>query len=1657
MNKKSLRNNNPLRFFWRGLALVAVMMMASLSAVAQTTYQYYCLHVNNKGYMKQYKGIIGNENSFRYDNIHADNGSSIWVYSSDGYLQQEMYYLNVLNNQTLVLSTTPVTQWDLVDDGDKKRFQMHNSTKILGLDGNDKVVLSDSPTKKYAACTLTLTENNNKWDGPNGVSWTVQSPQLVTYLRVYYMRNITVVIDKNDAGSLGVKVVDKKDSRSHCSLTYDTSQSDPSGKGTKWDINTATGVIYNLTSSQQTATAAYTLVPFDPLVNHPDATTANVTIKITAKALSPNNTKKYLLFSTQDNNYRFPKESSSLSEGDLLPVNGKQNNLTESVNGDIAYDVETDSEGFYLFKNVTTGRYFYYDADDYSVSDYGAVKIGSTTPGADTRYKFRLYSGAGKREPFGNCLYIIPYDKQFAVWKSDGVLSELFFALYMNTQKSTKIASIYKASDNAKWKIYAYEWEYRLWDDYSIVGDESLYATGNYPYTASTWFSRNIKESPKNTDYCLLPGSKTHDGINYTWGLTELTSFISTSDVLASGVSTLTASVNSLPPGTRSGTLTVTANITTPVNKSNSKTLTVTLYNLNPTFEEISSLSEIDDSDGLYKLANNITYSSTNHPGVTTFRGTLDGGGFTINGLTEPLFTTISGGTVRNLNFSNVNIGSGTNVGAVCSEANGMARIYNVGVLGGSIGGSDFVGSLVGILDGSARVINCFSFANITGGSTKAGIVGKNNYASKSGDIKTMVMNCMFYGDIEYTSNTNIFPIYGGLTISNDNNNKLNNYNYYLYEASYSKNRKIPNENYNCALSAEERFLVQFEFYRNLLNSTRDIAAWYATGSTDDAHTKMLKWVLDKSIAPYPILKVQGTYPSVVNYDPVNTFDAGTGQMVARTSVTAQNKGKNLGTLTVNISIGSGYPTNAAIKPGKSTITLQRTDKDFDDYNFNYDKVQLPYYNEVGTMNCTGNKVVTGWKITGMTGGTQGTYTAADQWGGYNFADRSTYAKDLCSVSGRVFSQGAYFDVPTGVTAINIEPYWGKAAYLSDPKYDKYGYAAGDVDDFGERYANNTNYTINGSSQKVYTSIGDAVGALTGVSSPTVYDYAVVLVGNYHKGGDDELSGGSTPFSVMSIDLNEDNEPDYSLIYRSGKQKPFCPIRFDFINVPGMAMAHKTASDANMGIPGNTKMKGWFEITNTALIHYAQFEYDSENKNGSYPLILLGGVIEQFVSTNGQENTVNSTIYIHVGSNVWFKLFNNGCHMDKKTTKTPHIPISATGGQYDEFYLSGYFQPNAPYYTDDAECYIDGGYFGDVAGAGQEKIDGNVTWYVNHAYIENYYGGGINENKSISGNITDTIVNSYIGIYCGGPKFGNMEANKNVTTYAENTTFGTYYGAGNGGTAFVRQIWSPGSNGGHNQYQSVNYPWNDWLCDQTDGHEGYVRGKYVTDVGYAADYEAEHFEGSSTYTVARLYIHYASLSLAKTNGVLSKLESCTVEHNFYGGGKLGAVDGNAVSELNNCTVYGNVFGAGYSAAVPKVNVYPAVSKNGSTYTNCYDPEPKYNVNTGQFEKGVRPDPVEYTWSSAGSTSAPFTDNGDSHEIYTDKNLGDLGKVLGNVELTLKGNTTVAGNVFGGGEMSGVQDNTTVKLQDNTHVTGNVYGGGDEGPVGGNSKVLIKDN
>ena len=1141
--------------------------------------------------------------------------------------------------------------------------------------------------------------------------------------------------------------------------------------------------------------------------------------------------------------------------------------------------------------------------------------------------------------------------------------------------------------------------------------------------------------------------------------------------------------------------------------------------------KEIHSYADITEMNGHYLLAEDFTFDS-NFESLENFTGIIDGQLHTIRGtLTKPIIISANGAVIKNVILENVDISTETNAGAICNEAKGFTRIYNCGVLDGSISGSAYVGGLVGLLDGTSRVINCYSYADITGGTDVGGIVGYNNQTTTAASINTMVMNCMFYGDI--TDGSTISPVYGGIIIKNLNSGGLNNFNYYAYDEL--KTKKITEGKYNCALAMEEKYLKRIEFYRLLLNSNKKLAAYYVSTTPDD----MAKWVLetaDKSIAdpkPYPVLKAQGYYPSIINIDAENanllTLENG------RPKEEDRNIGGKLGTLSVTIKAPGDWtnaPSNAKLLDENGneittsrTITLDRTDKDEARFNFNYDKVQLPYYNDYGTKNYTGNKVVTGWKITDITEVSGDPYTSSNynyekvyssepsyfDYPNYNFADRKSSNKDLYSVSGRVFSQGAYFDVPYGVSSITIEPYWGNAAYVSDEYLDvvcKQGTTSGRNNYISQsvtqldKHFSNGKITIDGSVQTVYTSISGALGTGTPLTGSTVYDNAIVLVGNLHQIG--VPSGGDKAFTIMSVDLDKDNEPDNSLIFCSNDRNTLCPLRFDFLNIPGMAQAQKPNGTGILLNAAIFRTKGWFEITNTAMIYFTQYEYEntgvSNNQNmitkTNAPLILLGGYIDQFVSAQSAP-LKGKTIYIHVGGNVLINSFGLGTHSDGSGV-TQHVPVSVTGGDFNGFYLTGTYNQNAESVDDNAECYISGGRFGELAGAAQEQIgstgsvsNGNIKWQIYEADITDFFGGGINDAKPVQGNITTDIFNSHATTFCGGPKFGNMASGKKVTTTAEGCVFDKYFGAGYGGNSYSRKKY----------YDNTDYA-SKWstLNGYYYGTNG-DRGKYYDGIstncpnnanygkrgpGVATDFDYEFFVWTSGATGVRFFVKFASFSLAQCNDVKSTLTGCTIKNNFYGGGQLGKVVGSVTSELNNCIVKGNVFGAGYSAAKP-----PILVRDQALTTN-----PSINSSSGMFEPGVPASPTandltgttEFEWKQV----AAFAGNGkkDIEEaegqpkyVHTTVNLSNenLGSVAGNVILTIKGNSvigtegdTTTGHVFGGGEQSYVTQskdnnnqpiantgNTTVNLEGKTEVLGNVYGGGDQGVVQGSATVNIR--
>ncbi len=1097
--------------------------------------------------------------------------------------------------------------------------------------------------------------------------------------------------------------------------------------------------------------------------------------------------------------------------------------------------------------------------------------------------------------------------------------------------------------------------------------------------------------------------------------------------------------------------------------------------------KEISSLSEIEENpEGHYKLIADITSAGSGLNIV--FEGELDGNFHTISGLRGPLFASTNEAVIKNVVLKDVRISQSGSIGAITGVANGYTRIYNCGILPSSnkyenetsdISSTDgYCGGLVGRLTDDSRVINCFSYANITGGTDVAGIVGHVDAVSgtngsdatvtndKYSNLRTAVVNCMFYGNI--TGGSNIYPVYGGAKMLNTGEYGINNYDFYRAEAS------ITPSDYNCSWPASEENLTRFEYYRSLLNANRELCGWWvksdvAPSTLATAKVQAIKkdasliakWVLDPSIAPYPILKPAGKYFSVINIDPARRTDPDTKAWEDRnpsantieTNTAPDIHGETLGSISVSINAGSHHS-------GSDSRSITITAMDIDNNDFCYGKIQLPYYNEIfgnpdGTTwsekygdNYT-DMVVTGWDIT-TSEGTAGTFSD-DPITGYNFADRNCTVKD----THRTFAQGGYYYVPYGVTSITITAHWANAYYLSntDGNYERVYFSDNNKDKIsagkpfapaGTRSFGSDDFggqdIISGTIQSVLTSA---------TMASTVYDCAIVLVSNYQYRSNTEhiADNNRKPFTLMTVDLDFDNEPDYCFEWQFGggdqgvTRAYINPVRFDFLPIVELGIAMKENDSKYLFTIGKLTPYGHFEITETALIHMGQFEYDDKTRAITGPVILNNGTFDQICRGSESDGDQNVNYFI-LGGHVKMPSFTPGSHV-KTAVKSRHCAVNVLGGEIANFYLSGNYIAT-PTNEGNPHCYIDGGKLDFVASGAKEQIVGDVFWKIDHANIGEFYGGGINANKPVKGSINITINRSRVTKFCGGPQFGDMESGKTVTTNATGTTFGVFYGAGNGGTCYSQYDQSDVTSSSPNTYN--------WETNNNSSGKlaNYTALKYINKAtGYHAKYELEMINssaGTMNNAVCRTYMYSAQFATTNTGNVSSTLTDCKVETDFFGGGLLGGVTGNVTSNLSGSTeVQGNVYGAGYGIAELTVDVLP----------KGYTP-PSRDENTSVITAPVYPNATTYYWthettfgSTTLSTSSPAISdpNGDGKNyLYTEIPLDNLGTVTGDVFLTIDGTTTVTGNVYGGGESSTVGGNITVNIKNGT-VSTDVYGGG----------------
>ena len=1040
----------------------------------------------------------------------------------------------------------------------------------------------------------------------------------------------------------------------------------------------------------------------------------------------------------------------------------------------------------------------------------------------------------------------------------------------------------------------------------------------------------------------------------------------------------------------------------------------VAVYDRAPQY--ISSTNEMTNLAGSYAAKTGFTVAGTVGDADHPFTGTFDGAYEPLT-LSVPLFAKVDSATVKNVRIASASVSGSGHRGALTNEATGAARIYNCGVLAGTVSSIDAAaGGLVGYIaaGSSVRVVNCYNYATIGGSTHAAGIVGLNDGTvdgtTTLNGTGVRIACCMMYGDI--TSGTVVSPVYCGN--HTDNQQKLTEYNYYRSRASLT----YTSYNDQLAIGPDEN-LKRFPFYRHILNTHRELAAYFLFADHSDEHVGEIgHWVLmqGEDDPAYPI---------------VEPWESNITRTLSRAvpSTEADYAGKKL------TAMGSSGMLAVTVKIGSQTynVSLPITDMDTLHYDFTWGKVVLPHANEFSGWTRDYDYVCTGWKITSVTkeDSAQTSFNIPSSEP-YNYADRGNAQKDLYDAihNPYVFAQGGNYIVPYGVTAITIEAHFAKAYYLSDP-YSDVGYKTDYTDATNLGWQVPT--TFHG--KTVYTSLNTLVGQLSNATNPN--DQAIVLVGNFHHritdAGNIYLNTAKA-VTIMSCDEDNNQEPDYAWYMGNTYGRiDLPPIRFDVPNIElGMA-ARVNSSNGYPGV-GIWHVHGWFELTENSLNNSSQFEINSskcnasDNGKGNNRWIANSGCFVQVVRC--RQSNCSKLSYIQVGGNAYIKELYPGSHTDNANTTTS-VPIMVNGGEVLECYMTGY-RAGATLTGDMIRFWGAGGRMHKWLGSYlEDPSEAGLTAKIDHARIYRFFGGGTSAAARIKGDIDITIDNSLVDFYCGGPEFGDMYDGKTLTTHATGTTFGVYYGAGFGGTSITYN--REAQNGQVSIGASVSYPLN---------FSNYKRLTNNTNYGIGTCYKFEYiYNSNATVLVARFYTGYAQFSLATTGNVTNMLDNCTVLTDFYGAGCQGKVDGTVISTLTGCTVSGSAYGGGYKATSNEVSVYTSTQPTYSVFTR----------ETGLFSDFGTVEPETYTWiqgTAAGSDQTNKT-------LTTTTDMATLGNVTGDISITIE-DGTVTGNLFGGGNESPSNSNTSVFLRGSAHVAGNVFGGGNRAVVGGNSSVTIQD-
>ena len=138
------------------------------------------------------------------------------------------------------------------------------------------------------------------------------------------------------------------------------------------------------------------------------------------------------------------------------------------------------------------------------------------------------------------------------------------------------------------------------------------------------------------------------------------------------------------------------------------------------------------------------------------FKGTFDGKGYTITGLTIPtsdndeymgFIGMLDGGTVKNVKFASVSVTGKDDVGTAVGRIINGGIVSDVQVLGGTVSGAKRVGGVVGSIKASGTVSDCTNAAVVTANDRNAGGIVGSAYYTATGQ-QMYITNCVNNGAV---------------------------------------------------------------------------------------------------------------------------------------------------------------------------------------------------------------------------------------------------------------------------------------------------------------------------------------------------------------------------------------------------------------------------------------------------------------------------------------------------------------------------------------------------------------------------------------------------------------------------------------------------------------------------------------------------------------------------------------------------------------------------------------------------------------------------------------------------------------------------------------------------------------------------------------------